>query len=105
MTQAAPVRASYRLNLRVLNRVLGLTLMAAAVMYFITVNGLSTTGFLFKELKQHNNNLILESQSLEGQVTNLASYQNLNQRIAAAHLVASTNLSYVSWSSQVVAQR
>ncbi len=101
-TSAQPV---FRLNLRRLNACLCLALIGGAAAYFITVNDLSTKGFLFKELKQKNNSLIAERQDLESRVTTLASYQNLNPRIAAARLVASKDVAYVSWGSQAVAQK
>ncbi len=95
----------FRINLRRLNSFLGLTLIAGATAYFITVNGLSTRGFEFKELKQKTNFLTAERQDLESEITALASYQNLNQRIAAARLVTSKEVAYVSWGSQMVAKK
>lgn len=104
-TASASVQPAFRINLRRLNACLSLALIAGAAAYFITVNDLSTKGFLFKELKQHSNSLVAERQDLESQVTSLASYQNLNPRIAAARLVASKDVAYLSWGSQTVAQK
>lgn len=94
-----------RINLRRLNACLSLALIAGAAAYFITVNDLSTKGFLFKELKQKNNSLLAERQDLESSVSSLASYQSLNPRIAAARLVAAKDVAYLSSGSLAVAQK
>lgn len=102
---SADTQPVLRINLRRLNACLCLALIAGATAYFITVNDLSTKGFLFKELKQKNNSLVAERQDLESSVSSLASYQNLNPRIAAARLVVAKDVAYVSAGSLAVAQK
>lgn len=93
------------INLRRVNAVLCFLLIVGAVAYFITTNNLSTRGFAFKDLKQQVNELTLEQQRIQNQMTLLASYQSLNPRIQQLNLVAAADVSYIAWDSALVARR
>ncbi len=101
----ASTNAVFRINLRKLNVILMLACLLGAASYFLTINGLSTTGFAFKDLKQRANELAAENQQLESQVSSLSSFQNLNPRIADLHLVPVSDVAYVSWDSRMVARK
>ncbi len=103
MSQSTP--SGIRVNLRTLNACLLFAVVCGAVTYFLTMNDLSTRGFVFKDLKQKANDLAAEQQRMEGEVTALASYQNLNPRIQTLSLVAADTVHYISWDSRLVAKK
>jgi hypothetical protein len=98
-------QSAFTLNLRKINTVLIGSLIIAAVGYFFTINSLSTKGFMFKEMKEKVNDLSIEKQAMESQMTALASYQNLNPRIQALNMVSSQDVNYISWENFLVARR
>jgi hypothetical protein len=97
--------AAFSINLRKINIVLILLLVVGAVTYFFTITNLSTKGFAFKELKEQSNALVIEKQHMESEITSLASYQSLDQRIKNLALVASKDVAYISWDDLVVARK
>jgi len=103
MTRSVPRFRSIFLSR--LNRWLVVAIIFTAVAHFLVVNDLSTKGFLFKDFKVKNNELISERQSMESVVSSLASYQSLNPRIQALHLVAADNVRYLSWDESLVAKK
>ncbi len=80
-------------------------LVVAAVSYFFTITSLSTKGFAFKELKEQSTALAIDKQHMESEITSLASYQSLDQRIKNLALVASKDVAYISWDNLVVARK
>lgn len=93
------------INLRKVNTILFLLLIVGAVLYFLTVNNLSTRGFVFKDLRDKNNKLEIEKQRLESKITELASYQNLNPRIEQLQLVKATDVIYLDSNAFTVARK
>ena len=98
-------QAAFSINLRKINLVLMFLLVVAAVAYFFTITSLSTKGFAFKELKEQSNALAIDKQHMESEITSLASYQSLDQRIKNLALVASKDVAYISWDNLVVARK
>ncbi len=93
------------INLRKVNTILFLLLIVGAVLYFLTVNNLSTRGFVFKDLRDKNNKLEIEKQRLESKITEFASYQNLNPRIEQLQLVKATDVIYLDSNAFTVARK
>ncbi len=98
-------QSTLSINLHKINTILIGAVILAAVGYFFTINSLSTKGFVFKELKEKVTTLNIDKQNMESQVTALASYQNLNPRIQTMQMVASQDVSYISWDSHIVARK
>jgi hypothetical protein len=99
-------QASFRSrSLSRLNRFLVAAIIVTAFGHFLVVNGLSTMGFVFKDLKLKTNDLVAERQALETKVSSLSAYQNLNPRIDALHLVAADSIRYINSDNQVVAKK
>lgn len=103
MSHSTP--APLRINLRRLNAALLFIAICGAVTYFLTMNDLSTQGFVFKDLKQQSNDLAAEQQRMQAEVTALASYQSLNPRIQSLSLVPTDEVSYMSWDTHLVAKK
>lgn len=76
-----------------------------AVAHFLVATSLSTTGFVFKDLKSRANELASERQSMESAISSLASYQSLNPRIASLNLVTADDVHYLSWNQYIVAKK
>ncbi len=79
------------------NRFLVFAIVITAVAHFLIVNDLSTKGFVFKDLKVKSNDLMAQRQTMESDVSALASYQNLNPRIEALHLVTADSIHNLNW--------
>ncbi len=93
------------INLRKTNTILFLLLIVGSVVYFLTINNLSTRGFVFKDLRDKTTSLEVEKQRLESQVTELASYQNLDPRIAELELVKATDVTFIDTNAFIVARK
>jgi hypothetical protein len=76
-----------------------------AVAHFLVATSLSTTGFVFKDLKSRLKDLSSERQTMESTISSLASYQSLNPRIASLNLVATDEVHYLSWNQYIVAKK
>lgn len=96
---------AFTINVRKLNSLLFLLLLMGGILYFFTVNNLSTSGFAFKELKEKVGDLQSDQQRMESQITLLGSYQNLNPRIQELKLVEAKDVSYISSDSFMVARK
>ncbi len=105
MTSHSVEQNVYRINLRKLNMFLFLVLIMGAGAYFMTTNRLSTTGFVFKDLKQQVNELADENGRLEGEVSELASFRSINPKVSGLGLVASSDIAYVNWDAHIVARK
>ena len=98
-------QSTISINLHRINTILIGVLILAAVGYFFTINSLSIKGFAFKELKENVATLSIEKQNMESEITAMASYQHLNPRIQNMQMVASQDVSYISWDSFIVARK
>lgn len=103
MTNLPPVQKSAVLSS--INKLLLAAVIVVAGAHFLVVNDLSTSGFVFKDLKSRASQLLAERQIMETSISSLGSYQNVNPRIQAMHLVAADNIHYISRDNYLVARK
>lgn len=94
-----------RINLRLVNKVLG-CLVIASFIYFLTgTNDLAVKGFAIRDLKAQSVQLHQENVNLEIKTTTLGSYIELGERVAQLDLIAAEDIKYVSADAPVVAKK
>jgi len=92
-------------NLKNLNRILLLAIIALTVYYVAGVNDLSIKGFALSDLEQQENKLAAANNKLELDATTLSSYSNISTRIANLKMVAVGQISYINAGVESVAIR
>jgi cell division protein FtsL len=88
-----------------INKILLFSVIVTAAAHFLIVNDLSTQGFVFTDLKSKAKQLVADRQNMESSISALGSYQSINPRIEALHLVAADTIHYISWDKYMVARK
>jgi hypothetical protein len=102
-----PVKADLsglKINLRLVNYFLGLTLAAGFLSFLIVNNDLAVQSFILKDLKAKTVELNSQNKELEVRTTSLNSYQYLSQKVAVMQMVPVENAVYLS-ADKVFAKR
>jgi hypothetical protein len=94
-----------KINLKVINRVLVVSLVCSFIWYLASVNNLAVKSFVIKDLKVNVNDIVSANKDLEAQVTALSSYQYLNQKVAELKFVPAGDVKYLTANNQLLAKR
>jgi len=94
-----------KINLKVINRVLVLSIAVSFVWYLASVNNLAVKSFVIKDLKASTNEVASANKSLEAQVTALSSYQYLNQKVSELKFVPAGEVIYLTANNQLFAKK
>lgn len=93
-----------KINLKIANRVLIVSLVVSFVWYLASVNNLAVKSFVIKDLKTNVSEVASANKDLEAQVTALSSYQYLNQKVSDLKFVPAGEVKYLS-SNQLFAKK
>lgn len=85
-----------KINLKVVNRFLVLSLIASFVWYLASVNSLAVKSFIIKDLKADVSELASANKDLEARVTAMSSYQYLNQKVSDLKFVPAGEVKYLT---------
>lgn len=100
----AAIGEGLKLNLRIINRLLVLSLVASFVWYLASVNSLAVKSFVIKDLKVNVNEVASANKNLEAQVTALSSYQYLNHQVSELKFVPAGEVKYLTANHEMVAK-
>jgi hypothetical protein len=96
---------SRRLNLRLVNLVLGGILFLIGGYYLVNINDLTVKGFALRELKSEATILTSENLDKETKVMNLQSYSNLNEKVKKLNMVAVGEVEYLTAGQPTLARK
>lgn len=96
---------SKRLNLRLVNLVLGGLVLIIGGYYLVNINDLIVKGFALRELKSQATILASENLDSEAKVMNLQSYSNLNDKIKKLNMVAVGEVEYLTVNQPALARK
>lgn len=94
-----------KINLRIINRILVLSLAVSFVWYLASVNSLAVKSFVIKDLKASVSEVVSANKDFEAQVTALSSYQYLNQKVSALKFVPAGEVKYLTANNQLLAKK
>ncbi len=94
-----------KINLKVVNRILVVSLVVSFVWYLASVNSLAVKSFVIKDLKASVSEVVSANKNLEAQVTALSSYQYLNEKVSALEFVPAGEIKYLTASNQLLAKK
>lgn len=94
-----------RLNLRIVNSLLGGLIVVLGIFYLVNINDLTVKGFALKELKSQSNLLISDNKDCEAKIMNLQSYNNLNDKVKKLNMVAVSEVEYLSVNTNIIARK
>jgi hypothetical protein len=101
----AVIGEGVKLNLKIINRLLILSLIASFVWYLASINSLAVKSFVIKDLKASTNEIASANKDLEAQVTALSSYQYLNQKVSELKFVPAGEVKYLTTYNQLFAKK
>ena len=84
------------LSLRVINRIIFLSIFAAFGVYLFGVNSLSIKGFELSEINKKTNDLIADNAELELKIMKLQSYSKINEEVKNLGLVKADKVDYIT---------
>ena len=96
---------SKRLNLRLVNLILGGIIVIVGGYYLVNINDLTVKGFALRELKSEATILASENLDNETKVMNLQSYSNLNDKVKKLNMVAAREVEYLSNNQTAIARK
>jgi len=96
---------SKRLNLRLVNLVLGGIIFLVGGYYLVNINDLTVKGFALRELKSEATILASENLDQETKVMNLQSYGNLNEKVKKLNMVAVGEVEYLTVNQPALARK
>jgi hypothetical protein len=96
---------SKRLNLRLVNLVLGGIVFLIGGYYLVNINDLTVKGFALRELKSESTILASENLDSEAKVMNLQSYGSLNEKVKKLNMVAVGEVEYLTVDPTVLARK
>lgn len=94
-----------RLNLRIVNSLLGGLIVILGIFYLVNINDLTVKGFALKELRSESNLLASDNKDCEAKIMNLQSYNNLNDKVKKLNMVAVAEVEYLSVNNVVLARK
>jgi hypothetical protein len=106
--QVIPVQTasrSRRFNLKYFNVILFGLLAGLGSFYLVNINDLTVQGFALRDLKTQSANLASTNLDVQEQVNLAQSYSSLNSRVQGLHLVAVSNVEYLSADGLAVAKK
>lgn len=96
---------SKRLNLKLVNLVLGAVVFLIGGYYLVNINDLTVKGFALRELKSEATMLTSENLDQETKVMNLQSYGNLNEKVKKLNMVAVGEVEYLTINQTALARK
>jgi len=103
--RAAEKNSKGRLNLRILNIGLFLTLATFAFFYLIGISDLTAKGFILQDLRSQNSELEESVAFYEQEVNSLQSFYVLNEQAKTLNMVAISDIEYIKAGSSIVAKK
>jgi hypothetical protein len=102
LLSASPARS---FNLKYFNVVLFSLLAGLGIFYLVNINDLTVQGFALQDLKAQSANLASANLDVQEQVNLAQSYSSLDARVQGLHLVAVSNVEYLSGNDLSVAKK
>lgn len=94
-----------RLNLRLINAGLFISLAALAFIYLIGISDLTAKGFILQDLRMENNELEERWAFYEQQVNSLQSSTSLAEQVKSLNMVAIEDIEYIKVGTNAVAKK
>ena len=85
-----------RFSWKILNKVLGLAIIALGIFYLAGANDLAIKGFALNELKSRRDKLADENNKLELRAMALSSYGAVREKVKSLKMVAAGNVAYIA---------
>lgn len=98
-------KSSFKINLKVLNRLVFVSILVFGVYYIIGANALTVKGFELMDLKKYAREINNENTNLEAKITALDSYNGLEEKIEKLDMVSVTKMDYIESKVDVVAKK
>lgn len=93
------------LNLKILNKILFISLIVLGIFYIAGTNNLAIQGFTLSDLKEQRNKLSDENKKLELKAMTLSSYNIISGKIDNLKMVAVGEIDYINGGSETVAKK
>jgi hypothetical protein len=103
--RAAEKNNKGRLNLRLLNIGLFLTIATFAFFYLIGISDLTAKGFILQDLRSQTSDLEERMSFYEQEVNSLQSFYALNEQAKTLDMVAVSNIEYIKAGNSTVAKK
>ena len=94
-----------RLNLRILNIGLLLTIATIAFLYLIGISDLTAKGFILQDLRSQTNDLEERRAFYEQEMNSLQSFYVLNEQAKTLNMVAISDIEYIKAGDTAVAKK
>jgi hypothetical protein len=91
--------------IKILNRMLAITIIATGIYYVTVANDLMAKGFELQDLKKEKQSLERVNERLNSRVTSLRSYSNLASRTSELNMVSADNIDYVTAGRSIMAKK
>ncbi|MFH1523196.1 MAG: hypothetical protein ABIE43_05275 [Patescibacteria group bacterium] len=95
----------YFLNIKNINRVLILLIVACGIFYLTGINDLTVKGFKMQELKKKIRQISSENKDIEHKTMSLESLKYLDERAKNLRMVAVGDINYIEVGGELVAKK
>lgn len=94
-----------RINLKTANKIIFSLALVIGIFYVAGVNDLTAKGFKLRDMKIKTREMNNDNQSLEAKITDLSSYNGLEERVKILGMVSVDSINYIEANEGVVAMK